>query len=181
MKASVLTGMPVISVAEGMKAGRVSDVTIAATSPWMTALILKTEREQTILPFEAIRQIGPDAIMIDSLHVVRAEAEADGGDTTRRFTSLVGKEAAGDDGCYLGDLKDLEIDPSSGRIDAILLHRGGMMGIGGQRITVPGAHLHAFGPKLLTVAAPVTDDDRSGGLAESESARQAERASVGPS
>jgi len=161
MKARALTGMPVISVAEGVKAGRVSDLTIAATSPWITALILKTEREQTILPFEAIRQIGPDAIMIDKLGVVRAEAASDSGEDVRRFTMLVGKETASDDGTYLGDLKDLDIDRDTGRIDVLLLHRGGVMGIGGDHITVPGTHLHAFGPKLLTVAPPIADEDRS--------------------
>lgn len=170
MKASKLTGMPVISVAEGIKAGQVSDLRIMATSPQVQALMLKTGREHTVLPFEAIRTIGSDAIMIDGLDVVHADDELAGGEVVRHFTSLVGRETAGDDGSYLGDIKDLEIDPSSGRIDAILLHRGGVMGIGGEDVTVPGTHLHAFGPKLLTVAAPVSDEDRSDAPAESAGA-----------
>ena len=159
MKASKLTGIPVISVADGIKAGQVADLRIMATSPQVQALTLKSAREQTVLPFEAIRTIGPDAIMIDSLDVVRADDELASGDVMRHFRSLVGRETAGDDGSYLGDVKDLEVDPSSGRIDAILLHRGGMMGIGGEDVSVPGTHLHAFGPKLLTVAPPVADRD----------------------
>jgi len=161
MKASKLMGMPVISIAEGMKAGQVADLRIMATSPQMRGLVLKTGREHTLLPFEAIRKIGPDAIMVDSLGVVRADDERAIDEGLRHFSSLVGREAAGDDGSYLGDVKDLEVDPISGQIDAIFLHRGGMMGLGGEDISVPGTHLHAFGPKLLTVAPPVAADDHS--------------------
>ncbi|MGE3267493.1 MAG: PRC-barrel domain-containing protein [Chloroflexota bacterium] len=157
MKASNLTGMPVISVADGVKAGNVADLILSATSPQVTALVLKSQREQTILPFDSIRQIGPDAIMIDRLSLVRDEIATDGGDEVRRFTAMVGKEAAGDDGTYLGDLKDLDIDTQSGRVETMALHRGGMMGIGGEEITVPGSNLHAFGTKLLTVAPPAGD------------------------
>jgi sporulation protein YlmC with PRC-barrel domain len=164
MKASKLTGMPVISIAEGVKAGQVTDLTLMATSPRVTSLALRAGREQTTLPFDAIRQIGPDAIMIEKLDVVHGEEPPVGGDETRRFTTIRGKETAGDDGRYLGDLTDLEIDPSSGRIDAICLQLGGMLGIGVQRITVPGEHLHAFGPKLITVVAPVADREDPGAV-----------------
>jgi sporulation protein YlmC with PRC-barrel domain len=181
MKASKLTGMPVISIADGIKAGQVADLRIAATSPQVQALMLKTGREHTVVPFESIRTIGPDAIMIESLDVLCADDELASGDVVRHFTSLVGRETAGDDGRYLGDVRDLEVDPSSGRIDAILLHRGGVMGIGGEDVNVPGAHLHAFGPKLLTVAPPVTDSDRSVAPADSKPAQHEERASVGRS
>lgn len=179
MKASKLTGMPIISVADGIRVGQVVDLRIMATSPQVRALLLKTGRAQTVLPFEAIRTIGPEAIMIDGLDVVRADDELASGEIVRHFTALVGRETAGDDGSYLGDVKDLEIDPSSGRIDAILLHRGGMMGIGGEDVSVPGDHLRAFGPKLLTVAAPVNDADHSGAPSDAEIAQQAERTSVG--
>ena len=158
MKASKLTGMSVISVDEGIKAGQVADLRIMSTAPQVRALTLRTGREHTVLPFEAIRKIGPDAIMVDSLDVIRAEDELESGEVMRHFTSLVGRETAGDDGSYLGDVRDLEIDPDSGRIDAILLHRGGVMGMGGEDVSVPGTHLHAFGPKLLTVAPPASDD-----------------------
>ena len=181
MKASKLTGMPVISIADGIKAGQVADLRIMATSPQVQALVLKTGREHTVLPFEAIQTIGPDAIMIDGLDVIRADDELASGGSVRLFTSQVGRETAGDDGSYLGDIKDLEVDPGSGRIDAILLHRGGVMGIGGEDVSVPGDHLRAFGPKLLTVATPVTATDHSGALADSELAQQAERTSVGRS
>jgi sporulation protein YlmC with PRC-barrel domain len=159
MKATNIVGMPIISVSEGVKAGQVADLAIMATEPQVTALVLKTDRDQTILPFESIRKIGPDAITIDNLGLVRVEEPTDGGDATRRFALLTGKETAGDDGTYLGDLKDLDIDPGTGHINSIILHRGGVMGIGGEDITVPGTHLHAFGQKLLTMTPPALSDD----------------------
>lgn len=172
MKASKLTGMPVISVADGIKAGQVADLRIMATSPQVQALLLKSGREQTVLPFEAIRTIGPDAIMIEGLDALLPDDELAGGEIVRHFTSLVGRETAGDDGSYLGDVKDLEVDPTSGRIDAILLHRGGVMGFGGGDVSVPGSHLHAFGPKLLTVAPPVASADHADVPAESADGEQ---------
>jgi sporulation protein YlmC with PRC-barrel domain len=166
MRASTLMKMPVISVREGVRAGAVADLIILATAPHVVAFTLKTDRDRAVLPFESIRRIGPDAIVIDELGVLRREDEVEYGDERRRFSALVGKETAGDDGTYLGDVHDLDVDPQTGSIESIRLHRGGLLGLGREEVQVPGTHLHAFGAKLLTVAPPAVDEGAPRELAE---------------
>ena len=45
------------------------------------------------------------------------------------------------------------------------------MGIGGEDVSVPDTHLHAFGPKLLTVAPPVAGEDHTESPSEDRPAR----------
>ena len=65
-------------------------------------------------------------------------------------TGLVGTDVHGPNGQKIGDVYDLVVDPSSGRVAAAVLAVGGFLGIGEKRVAVPIAELKFEGDRLGT-------------------------------
>ena len=67
MHASALKNKPVVSVADGVQVGRVADVLFETATLRVAALLLSARDGQLVLPFEAIRSIGADAVTIERI------------------------------------------------------------------------------------------------------------------
>ena len=65
-------------------------------------------------------------------------------------TGLVGTDVHGLNGQKIGDVYDLVVDPSSGRVAAAVLAVGGFLGIGEKLVAVPIAELKFEGDRLVT-------------------------------
>ena len=55
------------------------------------------------------------------------------------MSSLVGLPVMNETGTVIGNVDDLDFDEDKGRLTALLIHRGGVLGIGGSRESIPSA------------------------------------------
>jgi sporulation protein YlmC with PRC-barrel domain len=54
-------------------------------------------------------------------------------------------------GTHLGEVTDLEIDVQGGRLIAMMVHKGGVLGVGGKTLTIDSSAIRGIGEKLVTV------------------------------
>ncbi|MCG5243096.1 DUF4142 domain-containing protein [Azospirillum doebereinerae] len=72
------------------------------------------------------------------------------------FNNLIGTDIYGENGNKLGDVSDVILDPQSGAATAVILNRGGVLGIGAKQIALDYALLDTTGERV--VARQLTDD-----------------------
>jgi sporulation protein YlmC with PRC-barrel domain len=150
MNASELKNRPVVSLNGGVKIGEVSDLTLDASNVQLGAVLLRGHGDKSVVPFPAIRHIGADAVTIDDSRIVQAPANH-GGIAERRISSLNGLSVLNEKGTVVGSVDDLEFDVESGRVTALVVYRGGVMGIGGSRERIAASAIRGIGSELVTV------------------------------
>ena len=156
MKASALKDMPVVSMADGTQVGKVADVLLDAASLRVVALLLSAQSGQALLPFAAIRSIGTDAVTIDSAAATQGLTGRAAPEGTHGLGDVNGLSAVNGEGSLLGSVKELEIEPTDGRLLELMVHRGGVLGHGGTSTSVPASAIRGIGAKLVTVDLPAT-------------------------
>jgi sporulation protein YlmC with PRC-barrel domain len=155
MKASALKDRAVVSLADGTRIGRVSDVLFDTAELRLAALALTTTGGQSILPFAAVRSLGTDAVTVESTATMQGAAPA-AGNVLRGLGDLVGMKAVNSDGTLLGEVRELEIDQAGGKLVSLEVHHGGVLGLGGTTVTAPVATVRSIGPELVTLDLPAT-------------------------
>jgi sporulation protein YlmC with PRC-barrel domain len=89
-------------------------------------------------------------VTIDNSRIV--QAPADNNDMTERgISTLTGLPVMNQGGTIIGSVDDVEFDEENGQITALLVQRGGLLGIGGAHETVPASAIRGIGPNLITV------------------------------
>lgn len=157
MKASELDRRPVVSLNEGVKVGEVSDLMLDATHVKVRALVLGGHDGNSVVPFAAVRHIGTDAVTIDDSRII--QAPADNSEITERVIStLTGLSVMNQEGVTVGNVDDLEFDEESGQVTALLIHRGGLVGIGGSHESIPAAAIRGVGPQMITIDLTIPED-----------------------
>lgn len=157
MRASELQDKPVISIADGAKIGRISDVLFDTANLQLAGLLLKTDGGQSVLPFGSIRSIGSDAVTVESGAATNAAAGPSGMGSLRGFNELKGLPVASVDGSHLGDVREIKVDRETGALVDVTAHRGGVLGLGGESVTIDKAAIRRIGEKLITVELPAQD------------------------
>jgi sporulation protein YlmC with PRC-barrel domain len=150
MKASELKNHPIVSLNDGVKVGETADLSLDSTFLQVSAILLSGHDGTSVIPFKAVRNIGPDAVTIDDARIVQAPADKDGL-PERRVSSLTGLPVMNETGTVIGNIDDVEFDEASGRLSALLIHRGGVLGIGAARESIAASAIRGFGPTLVTV------------------------------
>ena len=69
---------------------------------------------------------------------------------------LLGLAVTSAEGTHLGAVQDLEFEAADGRLLALALHKGGVLGMGGTSLTVPASAIRSIGPKLVAVDLPAS-------------------------
>ena len=163
MKASALKGKDVVSMVDGVQIGRVEDVLFDTNALRIAALALTTTGGRSILPFAAIRSLGADAVTVESATATQpAAVQADAGNLLRGLGDLTGLKVVNGEGAYLGDVRDVTIEQSSGALTELEAHRGGMLGMGGTGVTIPASAIRGIGPEMITVDMPEPSDEPHG-------------------
>ncbi|MGI9145394.1 MAG: PRC-barrel domain-containing protein [Chloroflexota bacterium] len=145
---STLKDMPVVSLADGTKVGTIKEVFFDTNRQRAVAFILASDTGESLLSFESIRSIGPDALTVESAGATQE---------LRSLADLMDLKAVSSDGTLLGEVKELQIDRHDGRLTELMVHRGGMLGIGGTQQNVPAAAIRGMGPQLATVELSPSD------------------------
>lgn len=170
MKASALKNRPVVSLNDGVKIGEVSDLTLDAAHVRVSTLVLVGHDGNSVVPFAAVRHIGMDAVTIDDSRIV--QAPADNSDITEhKASTLTGLPVMNQDGAIIGSVDDLEIDEENGQITTLLIHRGGLIGIGGSREKIPATAIRGVGPQMITIDLAIPEGSVVGKATEGEESR----------
>lgn len=150
MKASSLKNRPIVSLSGGVKVGEVADLTLDPTNTQVSAVLLTGHDGTSVVPYPAVRHIGPDAVTIDDSRIVQAPADKSG-IADRRISTLNGLPVLNEQGTVIGTVDDLEFDEESGRVTALLIHQGGVIGIGGSHESIAASAIRGIGPQMVTV------------------------------
>lgn|GEM_PF-28067 len=118
-------------------------------------LVLIGHDGNSAVPFAAVRHIGTDAVTIDDSRIVQAPSDKNH-ISERGISTLTGVSVMNQDGVIVGSVDDLEFDEETGQIATLLVHRGGVLGIGGAHEAVPASAIRGVGLEMITVDTSTT-------------------------
>jgi len=156
MDANALMGMTIVSVAEAARLGKIADVLFDADPLTVAALHVRAEGTDFIVPFDQVRNLGADAVTVDSSQVTQMASAGGAFDGLPRLTKLLQLKVVDDAGSLIGTLHSVELDATTGRVQRLVAHRGGVLGIGGASRTIAAEAIRSVGADILTVAADAT-------------------------
>lgn len=151
MDVDKLKGIAIVSVSEGSKLGTVSGTLFDPTSLRLTALEAKGGNGRFIVPLGQVKAFGADAVTVESSAGTQMAGES-GASAEISIDTLRKHKVVDDAGSLLGTLHNLDIDPTSGEVSSIVVHKGGLLGLGGESTTIPAAAIKSIGSELITVA-----------------------------
>ena len=160
MKAHVLRDKPVVSMADGTKVGSVQELLFDTTKFRLAAFLLTGDGGKSVLPFEGVRNFGDDVITVENASATEGVQGNTALDAWRGWKDVSQLRVINGEGSWLGDIRDLEVDPKDGHIGEITAHRGGLLGLGGSSVTIPASAIRGIGPKVITVDTPAAGDEQ---------------------
>lgn len=119
MRLKKATGRKVVSLATAETVGKISRFVIDVPQRRISALVLrKTDKHGEILAWSDVTGFGDDAVTVADVGVL---SEADGSmkELSDKDHQLIGKRALSTRGDDLGEIKDVEFDPSTGLLEQI--------------------------------------------------------------
>ena len=144
---SQVRGQRVLSQADAQLVGSVrrlllDPATVAVNAAQLEGVI----GDETILPWNAVVAVGPDALMVESADVLRAPDTELGERIERGIYDLEGKQILSDRGDSLGQLEDIDFDETSGRVTHLRVPGHSLplerfVSIGPQTVIVPALPL----------------------------------------
>lgn len=138
-------------VESGEKVGRIEDVLIDTDQLQATDLMLKGDHGHALVALGQIRNIGPDAITIDRNESVRWGADGHHDRPCREASEVMRLTVVDSSGAVVGDVKDIEIDTTSGQVVRLEAESGGVLGIGAKSAAIPAGSIRAVGTELITI------------------------------
>jgi len=144
-----LLNQPVVSLNDGTRIGDVSDLLIDSQKLQLIALVLKTEGGQTVLPIANVQSFGEDAVTVGGMNATQSAANSQPGLSS--FSDLQNLTVVDSSGTKLGKIHDAEFNTSSGKMESVEVHSGGVFGIGSKSFQLPAEDVCSLGPDLITV------------------------------
>jgi sporulation protein YlmC with PRC-barrel domain len=154
VNARQLKGMAVVSMADGTKIGNIQEILFDPAGLKVAALLMTMPGTESFLPFGSIRNIGADAITVESATAAEGAPMQSTLQGLRGLDNLIGLSVVSGEGTLLGQLHDITIDPADGRIAELTARSGGVLGIGATDSTVPGRNIRGIGANIITVETP---------------------------
>ena len=151
MHADSIKGLGVVSIESGAKLGKVDDLLFDARALRLAALRISADHQEAVVPFEQVRAIGGNAV------TVATDASAQWGGSGGALASLptLGDmkklKVVDEAGTLLGTIQHLEITPDDGAISELRVHKGGVLGIGGDTTIIPAGQITSVGDEVIVV------------------------------
>jgi sporulation protein YlmC with PRC-barrel domain len=155
MDADTIKGLAVVSIAEGTKLGRVEDVLVDPRAWRVAALLAGGDGQAFVIPFEEVAHIGPDAVTVGSSRVTQIESAGDAFSGLPGLGRLTRLKVVDEAGTLVGTVAGVDVDGASGRVLSLLVHKGGVLGIGRTVTTIGVEAVRGVGADLITVATDV--------------------------
>lgn len=153
MNTDKLKGIAIISQSEGVKLGKVVSTLFDPATLQLRALQVKGEGQVFIVPFDQIKSIGSDAVIVQSSQATQMPAKGSEYDALMEFDTLKKLKVVDSNGTYTGTINDIELEPTTGRTITILVHKGGVLGFGGEATRFKAENINSVGNEIITVDA----------------------------
>jgi sporulation protein YlmC with PRC-barrel domain len=148
MKDKDLVGKKVVSMADGAQVGTVKDLVFHELE--LTALVVRGERGEGLLPYKDLGTNGPDAITIESYKQVDWNAGKSLDPESRSTHDLRKLSVMDADGNLLGHMHDLTMD-EKGHVEDMSVRTDGILGLGSHETVIPAGRVRAVGADMITV------------------------------
>jgi len=149
MHSDTLKGIAVVSMTEGSRLGRVEESLFDPQTLHLAALRIKGDSGGFMVPMAQVRSIGTDAVMVES----SAATQAAGTPTNALlgWDDLKKHKVVDEAGALLGTVSNLELDTATGDAVRLVIHKGGVFGLGGETTEVAVGQIKSIGNELITV------------------------------
>jgi sporulation protein YlmC with PRC-barrel domain len=151
MDADSLKGMAVVSISEATRLGTVTDLVFETQPLRIGAVQAAGKDSEFVIPFEQVRTIGPDAVMVESSQVTQI---AGGGSVLGELIGLADMrrlKVVDESGTLLGTVQAVELDPVTGHVIRLQARKGGVLGVGADTTAIDAASIRSVGSEVLTV------------------------------
>lgn len=142
-----------VSQDEGAKLGKVSATLFDPATLQLRAFQVKGDGQTFIVPLDQVETIGTDALMVRSSEATQTAAKDGAFGDLVEFDTLKQLKVVAAAGTFVGTISDLELDPATGRAHRLVIHKGGMLGLGGETTTIAAAASSSVGAAVITIAA----------------------------
>ncbi|WP_034385168.1 PRC-barrel domain-containing protein [Deinococcus sp. YIM 77859] len=171
IKGKELLGQPIVALSTGERVDNVRDLVFDHQANQLLGLLVDEGgwfRAARVVPFEAIRSIGEDAIMVDSPESITSTRE-DGrlAEVLDSKVSLVGMTLLTTDGQNLGKIADVFFDEHTGRVEGYEATGGIFSDLSSGRTFVPAPESVQIGADAAIVPVSVAaamEEQEPGGL-----------------
>lgn len=152
MHGASLKGLAIVSITEGTRLGRVDDLLIDVAQRNIVALQCSDQGKRFIVPFPLVRNIGQDAITVESSQVTQVDGQNGPTPGTVRLDDFMKLKVVDEAGSFIGNVNQVDIDVVNGQMLSINAHKGGVLGLGGTTTAIPAEQIRAIGQEFVTVA-----------------------------
>jgi sporulation protein YlmC with PRC-barrel domain len=159
MHADTIKGLGVVSIESGAKLGSVDDLLFDSRGLRLAALHISADGQQGVIPYEQVRAIGENAVTISADSAVlwaSSGSELASLPTLAAFKKLKVVDEAG---TLLGTVQHVEVRPEDGRISELTVHKGGILGLGGETTIIPAGEITSVGDEVIVVPARQTANE----------------------
>lgn len=154
MNPDKLKGVAVVALDDGARLGRVTGTLFDRAKLQLRALQVRGDGQGFIVPFEQVRSIGADAVMVGSSHDSQAASNAGEFGQLVDYNAIKKLKVVDSTGSFAGIVHDLEVDSATGKTLRLTVHKGGLLGLGGETTSIDASSISGVGPELITILAP---------------------------
>jgi sporulation protein YlmC with PRC-barrel domain len=117
---------------------------------------VRGEGQTFLVHFDEVVTIGADALMVRSSQVTQAAASGGEFGQLVDLGALKQLQVVDTAGTLLGTVRDVELDDTSGHARRLVVHKGGLLGFGGETMTVEATAIRGVSAQMITVGAVET-------------------------
>ncbi len=150
MHSDKLKGIAVVATDEGSRLGRVEESLFDPQDLHLAAFRIKGDNGTFIVPLEQVQSVGADAVMVASSAATQVAAVDS---TLVGWNALQKHKVVDESGMLLGTVSNMDVDTTTGQVLSLSVHKGGMLGLGGETTEVPAARIKSIGTDLITLQA----------------------------
>jgi uncharacterized protein YrrD len=151
MNAGEIKGKAVISITTGARLGRVDDVLFDRGSLAVAAFRVSAGDQQAVIPFDQVQSVGSDAVMVPSDDVAQWIATSSAAEGLVSVDALKHYKVVDEAGTLLGTPRALTIEPTDGRLQQLDVHKGGVLGMGGESTSILSGGIASVGADVIVV------------------------------
>jgi uncharacterized protein YrrD len=156
IKATDIIGLKIISLQNGKELGQVKDLVYDPDEIKMTALIVEEGgifSEAKLIPFNEIRNIGDDAVIIESANKIKKISEIDSkiSQIAKANTYITNTKVLTNNGIELGTVSDLLLDPTTGIVGQMEISQGMIKDVRSGKKYIDISQIETIGKDIIIV------------------------------
>ena len=148
MQSDKLKVIAVVSVDEGSRVGRVEESLFDPQDLHLAAFRIKGDNGTFIVPLDKVQSVGADAVMVASSAATQVAAVDS---TLVGWEALQKRKVVDESGTLLGTVSNLDLDTTTGKVLGLTVHKGGMLGLGGETTEIQATRIKSIGAELITL------------------------------